>query len=99
MDGLGRHDRLREQTRSARRVAMISLSTGAIGEIAVVGAHCDDIAIGMGGTLLAMSTAEPGLRVRCLVLTGSGTPREAEERAALEAFCPGADLRMVVSDI
>ena len=34
---------------------MIPLSTGALTEIAVVGAHCDDIAIGMGGTLLTLS--------------------------------------------
>jgi LmbE family N-acetylglucosaminyl deacetylase len=26
------------------------------------------------------------------VLTGAGTPREAEERAALEAFCPGVSV-------
>ena len=34
---------------------MIPLSTGALTEIAVVGAHCDDIAIGMGGTLLTLA--------------------------------------------
>ena len=38
--------------RRRRRGLMISLFTGDIDEIAVVGAHCDDIAIGMGGTLL-----------------------------------------------
>jgi LmbE family N-acetylglucosaminyl deacetylase len=31
---------------------MRELLTGAVSEIAVVGAHCDDIAIGIGGTLL-----------------------------------------------
>jgi LmbE family N-acetylglucosaminyl deacetylase len=78
---------------------MIMLGTGHLGEIAVVGAHCDDIAIGMGGTLLTLSTAEPGLRVRALVLSGAGTEREAEEREALSAFCPGADLEVTVLDI
>ena len=43
---------------------MILLSTGTITEIAVLGAHCDDIAIGMGGTLLSLSRMVPGLRVR-----------------------------------
>ena len=38
-----------------RRGPMISLCTGALAEIAVVGAHCDDIAIGMGGTLLSLA--------------------------------------------
>ena len=64
---------------------MIQLSTGALDEIAVVGAHCDDIAIGMGGTLLTLARAEPGLRVRGLVLSGGGTEREAEEMEALDS--------------
>ena len=36
------------------------------------------------------------LRVDVLVLSGGGTEREDEERAALAAFCPGADLRINV---
>ena len=39
---------------------VIQLSTGALDEIAVVGAHCDDIAIGMGGTLLTLARNDPG---------------------------------------
>lgn len=67
---------------------MIPLFTGVLTEIAVIGAHCDDIAIGMGGTLLALATTYPGLRVRGLVLAGAGTERETEEVEALSAFCP-----------
>ncbi len=78
---------------------MIELFTGALREIAVVGAHSDDIAIGMGGTLLTLARAWPGLRVRGLVLSGGGTDREAEEREALPAFCPGADVELTVLDI
>jgi LmbE family N-acetylglucosaminyl deacetylase len=78
---------------------MISLDTGRLGEIAVVGAHCDDIVIGMGGTLLTLSNAEPDLRVRVLVLSGGGTEREFEEREALSAFCPGADVEVEVLDV
>ncbi|MBJ8343987.1 PIG-L deacetylase family protein [Antrihabitans sp. YC2-6] len=77
---------------------MIGLDTGAIAEIALLGAHCDDIAIGMGGTLLTVSRANPGLRVRALVLSGGGTERETEERAALAAFCPDADLDVRILD-
>ncbi|NMN96675.1 PIG-L deacetylase family protein [Antrihabitans stalactiti] len=77
---------------------MIGLGTGPIREIAVLGAHCDDIAIGMGGTLLTMARSNPGLRVRALVLSGGGTPRESEERAALAAFCPGCDLHVTILD-
>ena len=78
---------------------MIELRTGAICEIAIVGAHCDDIAIGMGGTLLTLAAAEPGLRVRALVLSGSGSDREAEEVDALRAFCPGAEIEVTILDI
>jgi LmbE family N-acetylglucosaminyl deacetylase len=78
---------------------MIRLATGALSEIAVIGAHCDDIAIGMGGTLMSLAEAEPGLRVRALVLSGGGTPREVEEGNALAAFCPNADVKVNVHDI
>jgi LmbE family N-acetylglucosaminyl deacetylase len=78
---------------------MISLSANGVDEIAVVGAHCDDIAIGMGGTLLTLARANPGLRVRGLVLTGGGTEREAEEFEALAAFCPGAAVGLTVLDV
>jgi LmbE family N-acetylglucosaminyl deacetylase len=61
-----------------------------------LGAHCDDIAIGAGGTLLALCGSSPGIRVDALVLSGGGTDREDEERAALRAFCPGADLDVTV---
>ncbi len=78
---------------------MIDLFTGALEEIAVLGAHCDDIAIGMGGTLLTIAAAHPGLRVSGLVLSGGGTERESEEIGALAAFCPGADVDLTVLDI
>jgi LmbE family N-acetylglucosaminyl deacetylase len=78
---------------------MIPLETGVIARIAAVGAHCDDIAIGMGGTLLTLAEDNPSLEVQVLVLSGGGTAREEEERAALAAFCPGADLAVTVLDV
>ncbi|MEC3918645.1 PIG-L deacetylase family protein [Nocardia sp. CDC160] len=78
---------------------MIRLDTGAISEIALLAAHCDDLAIGLGGTLLSLADSVPGLRVRALILTGAGTEREDEERAALESFCPGADLDVRILDL
>ncbi|QES40227.1 PIG-L family deacetylase [Streptomyces venezuelae] len=75
---------------------MISLGAGPLERIVAVGAHCDDIAIGAGGTLLTMCAARPGLRVDALVLSGGGTEREQEELAALAAFCPGAELAVTV---
>ncbi|MCF3122852.1 PIG-L family deacetylase [Streptomyces arenae] len=78
---------------------MIRLGAGLLESIVAVGAHCDDIAIGAGGTLLAMCLARPGLRVDALVLSGGGGEREQEERAALAAFCPGAELNVTVQKL
>ncbi|MFH8791093.1 PIG-L deacetylase family protein [Streptomyces sp. NPDC017941] len=75
---------------------MIRLGSRRLDGIAAVGAHCDDIAIGAGGTLLTLCRARPGIRVDALVLSGGGGEREQEEQAALTAFCPGADLRLTV---
>lgn len=75
---------------------MIGLRPSRRQAVVALGAHCDDLAIGAGGSLYAMCAARPGLRVDALVLSGGGTEREAEERAALAAFCPGADLRVTV---
>ncbi|NUW33783.1 PIG-L family deacetylase [Nonomuraea sp. SMC257] len=78
---------------------MIGLRPGALARVLALGAHCDDIAIGAGGTLLTLCAARPGVRVDALVLSGGGTEREDEERAALGAFCPGADLAVTVLKI
>ncbi|MGH3451728.1 MAG: PIG-L deacetylase family protein, partial [Haloechinothrix sp.] len=75
---------------------MIPLRLPEIRSVAALGAHCDDIAIGAGGTLLTVCSARPGVRVDALVLSGGGSEREDEERAALAAFCPDADLRLTV---
>lgn len=78
---------------------MLRLVPRDLGELVLLGAHCDDIAIGAGGTLLELCRAAPGLAVSALVLTGGGGPREDEERTALAAFCPKAELRVTVLDI
>jgi LmbE family N-acetylglucosaminyl deacetylase len=78
---------------------MIALSTGRPRRIALLAAHCDDIAIGAGGSLLTLCRANPGARVEALILTGGGTHREDEEHAALAAFCPDADLRVTVGKL
>ena len=70
---------------------MIELSAGALDEIVVVGAHCDDIAIGMGGTLLSLARADPGELRRRLRVKGFGKLSRTE-RFAEQAFeCSSAD--------
>ncbi|MEV5573488.1 PIG-L family deacetylase [Spirillospora sp. NPDC052269] len=78
---------------------MIRLTPGHCSEILLLGAHCDDVPIGAGGTLLQLCRANPGLSVRALILSGAGTVREAEEREALDAFCPKARLEVAVLDM
>lgn len=54
-----------------------------------IGAHCDDIEIGCGGTLLQLVARHPGVHVSWLILTGS-PERAAESRAAGAALLAGA---------
>jgi LmbE family N-acetylglucosaminyl deacetylase len=64
--------------------------------LACLAAHCDDVEIGAGGTLLRLLDQHPGSTVDWLVL--SSTPvRAQEERESAEAFCTNAsalDLRI-----
>jgi LmbE family N-acetylglucosaminyl deacetylase len=78
---------------------VLSLLPERIDRILLLGAHCDDIAIGAGGSLIELCRAHPGVAVSALVLTGGGSLREEEERAALAAFCPGAQLEVAVLDL
>jgi LmbE family N-acetylglucosaminyl deacetylase len=75
---------------------VIRLLPERLDRLVALGAHCDDIAIGAGGALLTICADNPGVRIDALVLSGGGTDREGEERAALAAFCPGADLEVTV---
>jgi LmbE family N-acetylglucosaminyl deacetylase len=78
---------------------VIGMATGALARVAVLGAHCDDIAIGAGATLAGLCERNPGLRVEALVLSGGCTQREAEERAAMAALCGEAKLEARVLDL
>ncbi len=78
---------------------MLSLLPERLDRMLLLGAHCDDIAIGAGGALLELCRSHPGVAVSALVLTGGGSLREEEERDALAAFCPGARLNVIVLDL
>jgi LmbE family N-acetylglucosaminyl deacetylase len=78
---------------------VLGLRSGEIRRLVLLGAHCDDIAIGAGGTVLQLCRARPGLQVSALVLTGAGSVRAKEEQVALEAICPGAELDVTVLDL
>ena len=78
---------------------MLSLLPERLDRMLLLGSHCDDIVIGAGGALLELCRSHPGVAVTALVLTGGGSLREEEERAALAAFCPGAQLDVAVLDL
>ena len=54
-------------------------------EVLCVGAHCDDIEIGCGGTLLSIQQQYPTSKVHCLVLT-STSARKKEATAATKSL-------------
>ena len=58
-------------------------------EILCIGAHCDDIEIGCGGTVLSLQSLRPGCRIHWLVLT-SVPNRRAEAAASAKMFVRGA---------
>lgn len=68
---------------------MIRLSLGDGGRelerVLCIGAHCDDIEIGCGGTLLALQATRRSFKVDWVVLSGSGE-RARETRTAMQKF-------------
>jgi len=76
-----------------------NLKKDATAELTVlcVGAHCDDIEIGCGGTLLHLKTAFPRLKFHWVVLSASGL-RGQEALKAAELFTDGCEKEVVLED-
>ena len=51
-----------------------------------LGAHCDDIEIGAGGTILHLARAHPGLAVKWVVFAGDNPARVEETCRSAEVF-------------
>jgi LmbE family N-acetylglucosaminyl deacetylase len=68
----------------------LAAAAGQIQRVLAIGCHADDIEIGCGGTLLALTQNLPDLRVTWVVLAASET-RAEEARASASAFLAGAD--------
>jgi LmbE family N-acetylglucosaminyl deacetylase len=77
----------------------LNLSKAATTDLTVLclGAHCDDIEIGCGGTLLRLKAAFPRLRFHWTVLSASG-PRGQEAAKAAELFTAGCEKQVVFKD-
>src|SRR4051812_41993327 len=63
--------------------------------ILCLGAHCDDIEIGCGGTLLKLLAQAPDREVTWVIFTSNET-RAAEARKAAHLFLQGAARRNIV---
>jgi LmbE family N-acetylglucosaminyl deacetylase len=70
-----------------------------ITSVAAIGAHCDDVALGAGATLMEIVRRNPEVIVNALILTGGGTEREIEEKNAFAAMCGHAEVRLTVADL
>jgi LmbE family N-acetylglucosaminyl deacetylase len=68
---------------------------GRSARILALGAHCDDIEIGCGGTILRLAAARPDLEILWVVFCGSST-RAEEARASAQAFLEGVAASRVV---
>jgi LmbE family N-acetylglucosaminyl deacetylase len=58
-----------------------------------LGAHCDDIEIGAGGTILHLAKAHPTIEVKWVVFAGENPTRVEEARRSAELFLAGTNLR------
>lgn len=66
--------------------------------VLAIGAHCDDIEIGAGGTLAALCAARPDSQVAAIVLTS--VPERADEaRSCLEEITAPARLTLTVHNL
>ena len=62
-----------------------------------VGAHCDDIEIGAGGTILRLAKTQPQLEVRWVVFGGDDPVRVEEAQRAAQLFLSGvAKIKVIV---
>jgi LmbE family N-acetylglucosaminyl deacetylase len=66
-------------------VLELPLQGAPVGRVLALGSHADDIEIGCGATLLALSRARPDVHVTWVVFTAKGE-REREARASADAF-------------
>jgi LmbE family N-acetylglucosaminyl deacetylase len=66
------------------------LDIGRVQRLLCLGAHCDDIEIGAGGTVMRLIAQNPGLAIRWVVLGGADAGRAEEARRAAALFTAGA---------
>ena len=68
-------------------------------DVLCIGAHCDDIEIGCGGTLLALQRQYPRLRIHWLVLTSDPARRREALRSSEDLISSRARGQVLVHDL
>lgn len=76
---------------------MMTLDLGHVRRLLCIGAHCDDIEIGCGGTVLTLAAAVPDLAVRWIVFT-SDERRRREAEACAARFLRGCRAEVTILD-
>ncbi len=66
------------------------LDTRRVKRLLCLGAHCDDIEIGAGGTVMRLVEAHRGLEIRWVVMGGAEPARAEEARRSAALFTEGA---------
>jgi len=75
---------------------LLTVSALPVERILCLGAHCDDIEIGCGGTILKLLESSPGVHVDWIVFSSTDA-REAEAKAGAARFLEGAGSANVVT--
>jgi LmbE family N-acetylglucosaminyl deacetylase len=73
---------------------MWQVSLGAVRRVLCLGAHADDIEIGLGGTLLALAEQVPGLEICWVVFSAPGA-RAAEAHRSADEFLAGIEAKRI----
>jgi LmbE family N-acetylglucosaminyl deacetylase len=76
---------------------VIGLDIGRVRRLLCLGAHCDDIEIGCGGTVLTLASATPDLAVRWVVFASDDT-RRREAEACAARFLRGCRAEVSILD-
>lgn len=74
---------------------MWPISLGSVRRVLCLGAHSDDIEIGVGGTLLKLAARVPDLEIRWVVFSAPGL-RAEEARRSADEFLAGVATKQVV---
>ena len=73
---------------------MLGIDLRSVRRVLVLGAHCDDIEIGVGATVLRLVRDVPGIEINWAVFSGNEL-RQQEAAVAAEAFLHGCEQRTV----